>query len=243
MLAAETGRPLVQHVVDQVRRCRLIEDVIVAADDERIAAALAPLGTRVVMTSRAHPSGTDRVAEVAESLSAQIILNVQGDEPEIDPAAIDSLVELMQERPAADIATLAAPFPAHADPDDPNLVKVVVGRDGRALYFSRSRIPYPREPGEGAGPLLHIGLYGYRREFLLKLAGYRPTPLELTEKLEQLRVLEYGHMIYAVVVDRGSHGIDTPQQYADFVKRAKARAERDRESPGAAANTRVPRVT
>lgn len=197
---------------------------MVAADDERIVAALAPFGTRVVMTSPAHPSGTDRVAEVASSLSAQIVLNVQGDEPEIDPGAVDALVRRMQTTPGADMATLASPFPPQVDANDPNLVKVVLGRDGRALYFSRSRIPYPREAGEGGRPLLHIGLYAYRREFLLKLAGYRPSPLELTEKLEQLRVLEYGHIIYAVVVDCGSHGIDTPQQYADFVKRAKARA-------------------
>src|SRR5688500_4775445 len=226
MLAAETGRPLVQHVVERVRQCRLISEVIVAADDERIAAALVPFGTRVVVTSPDHPSGTDRVAEVARSQpSAQIIVNVQGDEPEIEPGTVDALVRLMLDHPTADMATLATPFPSDEDPADPNLVKIVLAPDGRALYFSRSRIPFVRDrtsPTPAAPPLLHIGLYGYRRHFLLQLAGYKPTPLEETEKLEQLRVLEYGHTIIAAVVDRSghpTHGIDTPQQYAAFVKR------------------------
>jgi 3-deoxy-manno-octulosonate cytidylyltransferase (CMP-KDO synthetase) len=220
MLASQTGRPLVQHVVDQVRQCRLVTDVIVAADDERIAAALAPFGTRVILTSAAHQSGTDRVAEVARSLAEQVIVNVQGDEPEIDPAAVDSLVAMMQ-RSSAEMGTLATPFSPGMEASDPNLVKVVVGRDGRALYFSRSPIPFKREPPQGSDPLLHIGLYAYRRNFLLKLAQYPPTPLELTEKLEQLRALEYGHTIRVEVVKCRSHGIDTPQQYADFVQRYK----------------------
>ena len=244
MLAAETGRPLVQHVVDRVRQCRLVDEVIVAADDERIASALRPFGTKVVLTRPDHPSGTDRVAEVARGLDAGIIVNVQGDEPEIDPEAVDALVELMRRTPSAEMATLATPFPREEDPGDPNLVKVVLGRDGRALYFSRSPIPHRRDANApGTPPLLHIGLYGYRRAFLQKLAEYRPTPLEETEKLEQLRVLEYGHTIVVAVVDRRSHGIDTPRQYAEFVKREKARiAERGPEQ-AAAAETRGPSET
>jgi 3-deoxy-manno-octulosonate cytidylyltransferase (CMP-KDO synthetase) len=237
VLAAETGRPLVQHVVDRVRQCRLVDEVIVAADDERIAAALRPYGTRVELTRPDHPSGTDRVAEVARGLEAQIVVNVQGDEPEIEPAAVDVLIELMRRSPWAEMATLATPFPRGEDPGDPNLVKVVVGRDGRALYFSRSPIPHARDDAgaERVAPLLHIGLYGYRRPFLQKLAEYRPTPLEETEKLEQLRVLEYGHTIVVGVVDRRSHGIDTPRQYAEFVKREKARiAQRGPETAPAA---------
>ena len=228
MLAADTGRPLVQHVVDRVRQCRRIGQVIVAADDERIAAALRPFGTEVVLTSPDHPSGTDRVAEVARGLAAEVIVNVQGDEPEIEPETVDRLVELMEARPGADMATVATPFPPGQDPASPDLVKVVVSKDGRALYFSRALIPYHRDTNSpGTPPLLHIGLYGYRRQFLLKLAGYAPTPLEETEKLEQLRVLEYGHTIVVAVVDRHSHpthGIDTPQQYAEFVKRERARS-------------------
>lgn len=261
MLAAETGRPLVQHVVDRVRRCRLVDEVIVAADDERIAAALAPFGTKVVLTSRDHPSGTDRVAEVARGLAApdtasatreavapapppEIIVNVQGDEPEIDPGAVDALIELMRRTPSADMATLATPFPQDQDPASPDLVKVVVGRDGRALYFSRSPIPYHRDTNSaGMRPLLHIGLYGYRRAFLLELAEYAPTPLEETEKLEQLRVLEYGHTIVVAVVDHPTHGIDTAAQYAEFVKRERARIAERSQEPGAAAETRVPSQT
>ncbi len=224
MLAAETGLPLVQHVVDRVRQCRLIGQVIVAADDERIGVELVKFGTKVVLTSPDHPSGTDRVAEVARGLDAEVVVNVQGDEPEIEPAAVDALVQLMLDQPSADMATLVTPFPQDLDPADPNLVKVVTDRRGRALYFSRSRIPHPREGNAtGQRPLLHIGLYGYRRAFLLELAGLAPTTLEMTEKLEQLRVLEYGHTIWTAVVDRASHGIDTPQQYAEFVKRERAR--------------------
>ena len=227
MLAAETGRPLVQHVVDRVRKCRHIQDVIVAADDERIAAALRPYETRVVMTSPDHPSGTDRVAEIARSLrEVPIVVNVQGDEPEIEPETVDALVGLMRQT-RAEMATLATPFPAGDDPADPNYVKVVLAPDGRALYFSRSPIPFDRDGrGGGVRPLLHVGLYGYRRDVLLRLAGYSPTPLEMTEKLEQLRALEHGHTIYAAVVSRPSHGIDTPEQYAAFVRRHNARADR-----------------
>src|SRR5688572_25806357 len=244
MLAADTGRPLVQHVVDRVRRCRLVGEVIVAADDERIAAALRPFGTKVVLTRPDHPSGTDRVAEVARGLDAGIILNVQGDEPEMEPEAVDALVELMRRTPSAEMATLATPFPPDQDPSSPDLVKVVVGRDGRALYFSRSPIPYHRDTNSaGTPPLLHIGLYGYRRPFLLKLAEYAPTPLEETEKLEQLRVLEYGHTIVVAVVDRSAHGIDTPRQYAEFVKREKARIAQRGPETASAAETRGPSET
>src|SRR5690606_37636890 len=147
MLAAETGRPLVQHVVDRVRQCRLVSEVVVAADDQRIADALVPFGTKVILTSPGHPSGTDRVAEVAGGLPAGIVVNVQGDEPEIEPAAVDALVRLLRDRPSAEMATLATPFPPDADPADPNLVKVVLAPDRRALYFSRSPIPYDRDAG------------------------------------------------------------------------------------------------
>ena len=220
LLAAETGRPLVQHVVDRVRLCRSIRDVIVAADSQRVADALRPFGTRVVLTDPNHPSGTDRVAEVARSLDAELIVNVQGDEPEIEPAAVDSLVFLMR-RTGADMGTLATFFPADADPADPNLVKVVLAPNGRALYFSRSAIPFDRDGG-GTKPMLHVGVYAYRSAFLATLATYRPTPLEMTEKLEQLRVLEHGHTIVAAVVERPTHGVDTRQQYAAFVERWRA---------------------
>lgn len=222
ILAAETGRPLVQHVVDRVRKCSRVREVIVATDDERIAAALRPFETRCVMTSPAHPSGTDRIAEVARGLADEIVVNVQGDEPEIEPAVVDGLIERL-ETGRDDMATAATPFPAGADVADPNLVKVVVGVGGRAVYFSRSPIPYRRDPaaGENAAYYLHLGVYAYRRPFLLDFASRPPTPLESTEKLEQLRALEHGRSIYVLLTTRATHGIDTPAQYAAFVERRK----------------------
>jgi 3-deoxy-manno-octulosonate cytidylyltransferase (CMP-KDO synthetase) len=224
ILASETGKPLVQHVVEQARKCLRVRNVLVATDDQRIADALGEFGTRCVMTSAAHQSGTDRIAEVASGLSDEIIVNVQGDEPEIEPEVIDGLVERL-ESSSDDMATAATPFPSRADPNDPNLVKVVVGVDGRAIYFSRAPIPFRRDPASAtnAGYHLHLGIYAYRRTFLLEFAGWRPTALEMTEKLEQLRALEHGRSIWVQKVRRATHGIDTPQQYADFVKRYRER--------------------
>ena len=222
ILAADTGRPLVQHVVDRVRRCTRVADVIVATDDERIASALRPFETRCVMTSPLHASGTDRVAEVARGLPAEVdvLVNVQGDEPEIEPATVDALVDRL-ESGDEDMATAATAFPVGADVADPNLVKVVVGLGGRAIYFSRSAIPFQRDAAEGrnAAYYLHQGIYAYRRGFLLAFAAWAPTPLEQMEKLEQLRVLEHGRSMFVLKTDRAVHGIDTPQQYAAFVGR------------------------
>lgn len=228
ILASETGKPLVQHVVDQVRRCRLVREVIVATDDERIVAALRPFETRCVMTDPGHQSGTDRVAEVAGQLGrdADIVVNVQGDEPEIEPETVDALVERLRTHPTDDMATAATAFPAAEDPGNPSLVKVVMSPEGRAVYFSRSPIPFHRDPpAGGTRPAyhLHLGIYAYRREFLLKFASWPPTPLELTEKLEQLRALEHGRSIYVLRVNRATHGIDTPEQYAEFVRRVGSR--------------------
>ncbi len=220
ILASATGRPLVQHVVDQVRRCGRVRQIIVAVDDARIEQALRPYGTACVMTSPSHPSGTDRIAEVARGLEDDIVVNVQGDEPEIEPDIIDSLIERLQTS-ADDMATAATPFPAGADPDNPNLVKVVVRADGRAMYFSRSRIPFQRDSAGGQQPTyyLHLGIYAYRRSFLLEYAGWPPTQCESAEKLEQLRALEHGRSIHVLKVARATHGIDTPEQYAEFVRR------------------------
>jgi 3-deoxy-manno-octulosonate cytidylyltransferase (CMP-KDO synthetase) len=221
ILAAETGKPLVQHVVEQAQRCERVREVIVATDDVRIADALRPFGTKCVMTSAAHQSGTDRIAEVARGLSdIEIVVNVQGDEPEIEPSIIDDLIRRL-EQSDDDMATAATPFPAGADPGDPNLVKVVMGVEGRAIYFSRAPIPFRREPTSEANAAyyLHLGIYAYRREFLLQFASWKPTPCELIEKLEQLRALEHGRSIYILPVSRATHGIDTPEQYAEFVRR------------------------
>ena len=224
IVASETGKPLVQHVVDQVRKCKLVSDVIVAADDERIIEVVRPYGTRCVLTNPNHASGTDRVAEVAERLPIQsCIINVQGDEPEIDPGTIDKLAYLSQEEPKGgfEIWTACTAFRPSSDPRDPNLVKVVKSRSHRAIYFSRSPIPFRRDANSGPEPTyyLHIGLYAYRRDTLVRLAGWKPTPCELAEKLEQLRAIENDVPIGVTVVDHATHGIDTPEQYAEFVKR------------------------
>jgi 3-deoxy-manno-octulosonate cytidylyltransferase (CMP-KDO synthetase) len=220
ILASETGFPLVQHVVEQVRKCSRVREVIVATDDRRICDALAPFGTRCVMTLPTHQSGTDRIAEVAAGLSDEIVVNVQGDEPEIEPDVVDALIDRLENN-AEDMATAATPFPIGTDPRDPNLVKVVIGVGGQAIYFSRSLIPCNRDAT--TAPLvsyyLHLGIYAYRREFLLNFASWRPTPLEQTEKLEQLRALEHGRSIFVLKINRATHGIDTPEQYADFVRR------------------------
>ncbi|MFH0979979.1 MAG: 3-deoxy-manno-octulosonate cytidylyltransferase [Planctomycetota bacterium] len=221
-LAKDTGRYLIQHVYEQTRAARCIGRVIVATDDQRIVDAVRSFGGEAVMTRSDHESGTDRVAEVAQGLDCAVVVNVQGDEPEIEPAALDRLVSLF-DQPDCQIATLACPFAAvpGGDPADPNAVKVVRDHRGRALYFSRACIPFARDGryAPEAGPLLHLGTYAYRREFLLRLAALPPTALERTERLEQLRVLEHGYDIFVALVERAAVGIDTPEDYAAFVKR------------------------
>jgi 3-deoxy-manno-octulosonate cytidylyltransferase (CMP-KDO synthetase) len=223
ILASKTGKPLVQHVVEQALKCRRVRQVLVATDDPRIADALRPFGTKIIMTSPSHPSGTDRIAEVARTIDDELIVNVQGDEPEIEPEVIDGLIGLLLENPTADMATAVTSFPQDKDPSDPNLVKCVVAADGRALYFSRSPVPYRREPNNPANAAyyLHLGIYAYRRGFLLQLAAWPPTPLEQTEKLEQLRALEHGKEIRVLKVQRATNGIDTPEQYEEFVRRCR----------------------
>ncbi len=218
IIASETGRPLVQHAVDQVRKCKRVRETIVAADDERIVAALRPFGTRCVMTSPSHQSGTDRIAEVAAGLSDEIIVNVQGDEPEIEPEVVDGLIELLS-RTQCSMGTAVTQFPAHEDPNNPNLVKAVLNPYGWAIYFSRAAVPFYRDSTPRREYYLHLGIYAYARRFLLEFSKWQPTPLELAEKLEQLRAVEHGEPICVLKVDRLSHGIDTPEQYAEFVKR------------------------
>jgi len=227
ILASDTGKPLVQHVVDQVRRSKLVREVIVATDDERIVVALKPFGTRCVMTDPNHPSGTDRIAEVAQRLSDGIIVNVQGDEPEIEPETVDGLIALLMQTETAGMATAATRFIPPADPRDPNLVKVVMDCNGRAMYFSRSPIPFHRDAADGHPPTyyLHLGIYAYARPFLLRMAGWKPTPAELAERLEQLRALEHREEIFVLKVNRATHGIDTPEQYQAFVRRYREQAK------------------
>jgi 3-deoxy-manno-octulosonate cytidylyltransferase (CMP-KDO synthetase) len=218
VLASDTGKPLVQHVVEQVKKCKRIRNVIVATDDRRIVQALKPFGTIVTLTSGDHQCGTDRIWEVAREWPGEMIVNVQGDEPEIEPETVDALVARM-ESSEDDVATAATVFPRDADPANPNLVKVVIAEDGHALYFSRSPIPYWRDADSATSVAyyLHLGIYAYRWQFLLDFTSWPPSSLEKTEKLEQLRALEHGRSIYVVKVARATHGIDTKEQYEAFV--------------------------
>jgi 3-deoxy-manno-octulosonate cytidylyltransferase (CMP-KDO synthetase) len=221
-LLKQTGKYLIQHVYEQACASRA-DSVIVATDDQRIAHAVASFGGCCRMTRADHPSGTDRVAEVAAGLDADIIVNLQGDEPMIEPATLDNLAQLLRDDPAADMATLAVPIASAEQWRDPNCVKVVRDRRGRALYFSRSPIPHVRdgEPDFAARPaefLQHLGLYAYRRDFLLELARQPPEPLEQNEKLEQLRVLALGRVIQVGIVAHAARGVDTPQDYRRFVE-------------------------
>jgi 3-deoxy-manno-octulosonate cytidylyltransferase (CMP-KDO synthetase) len=233
-LAAETGKPLIQHVVERVQQCRTIDRVVVATDDERIHDTVRGFGGESVMTGE-HPNGTSRLAEAVERLEDEskrgqtpfhydLIVNVQGDEPEVPPETIDALVEGLAGDPDADMATLASLFDPDEDFRNPNVVKLVIDAQDRALYFSRSPIPYDRD-AELTGTKPHVtmfkhpGLYVYRRAFLMQYPTLSPTPLEEAEKLEQLRVLEHGHRIKVVHADAPHPGIDTPEQYAAFVKR------------------------
>jgi 3-deoxy-manno-octulosonate cytidylyltransferase (CMP-KDO synthetase) len=216
-------------VYEQAAAAKRIRRCVVATDDERIAAAVRSFGGDAVMTRPDHPSGTDRIAEVVRGRPGQpddLILNVQGDEPEIEPAYLDRLVDRMEADRACPAGTLACPFPDGSDPRDPNCVKVVRNHAGRALYFSRSLIPYPRDGGGKIVPgewLLHLGVYAYRRAFLLEFAGWPPCRLERVEKLEQLRVLEHGQAMAVEIVEQACVGIDTPDEYEQFVARWRAR--------------------
>jgi 3-deoxy-manno-octulosonate cytidylyltransferase (CMP-KDO synthetase) len=228
-LLSETGRPLIQHVVEAARRAESLSRIIVATDDQRIVSAVTAFGGEVVMTRPDHTTGTDRVAEVAAGLqAARIVVNIQGDEPEVSGAAIDHAVELLAHHLEAPMATLATPIRSAETYRDPACVKVVCSRKGRALYFSRSPIPCHRDGlpdtarAAGQFALLHLGLYAYRREFLLEIGSLPPSPLEAAEKLEQLRVLDAGYAIAVGIVDEPAIGIDTPDDYRRFVARWRA---------------------
>jgi 3-deoxy-manno-octulosonate cytidylyltransferase (CMP-KDO synthetase) len=230
-LLRQTGKYLIQHAYERACRAKHADSVVVATDDPRIVAAVESFGGRVAMTRRDHSSGTDRVAEVARGLDADIIVNLQGDEPLIDPDSLDLLTDLLRRDSGCDMATLAVPLRRVEQWRDPNCVKVVLDNAGRALYFSRSPIPFVRDgqPDFNASPpsfLQHLGLYAYRREFLFRLASLPPGPLEKLEKLEQLRVLASGRPISVGVVDQASVGVDTYEDYERFVRLYRAARQR-----------------
>ena len=269
VLAKDTGKYLIQHTYERACLAKLPEKVIIAADDEKVVAAAREFGAECVLTSPDHQSGTDRIAEAVVKLADSgqriadsakttelhaerctlnaddIVINLQGDEPEIDPDNIDYLARLLMDNPDCPMATLSAEFQSSQQVADPNIVKVVIawsvqrGADrkdlnakrcplnadcGRAIYFSRSVIPYDRDAA-GVGNvrqyLRHIGIYAYRKDFLLEITSLPQTPLEKIEKLEQLRAIENGYSILVGKVEHTCDGIDTPQQYAEFVRRYK----------------------
>ena len=208
-LALLAGKPLIQHVYERSVTARSLDRVLVATDDDRILEAVRGFGGEAVLTSPDHPSGTDRLAEVARHLEADIYVNIQGDEPLVDPRDIDALVKSLRGDPAVEMATLRSPIRNREDLENPNVVKVVCGRSGDALYFSRSPIPY-RPDGGAAGAYRHLGLYAYRRAFLLEITASPPGILEQLERLEQLRVLEAGRSIRVLDAVGLSVGVDTP---------------------------------
>lgn len=210
------GKPLVQHTYERTMRARHVGRAVVATDDQRIVEALAPYGTPTVMTDPNHPTGTDRIAEVARSRSESIIVNVQGDEPLIDPQTIDSAIEPLLARTDVVMSTAKHRIDDPLTAQDPNVVKVVCDNDGLALYFSRAPIPHVRDAAEVPGETVywqHIGLYVYRRNFLLQFAAMPQTWLERLEKLEQLRALENGYKIAVIETAYKSIGVDVAEDY------------------------------
>ena len=222
VLAADTGKYLVQHTFERACAAKTLDQVLIAADDQRVINACKSFTDKCVMTSETHQSGTDRIAEAVADTKADIVINLQADEPEIDPANIDYLASMLIDNPDCPMATLVAGFENAEQICDPNIVKVVTDINGRAIYFSRSPIPFGRDNG-GVGDvsnyLRHLGIYAYRKDFLMKFTTLPQSNLEKTEKLEQLRAIENGYYILIGKVTHSCDGIDTPQQYEEFVKR------------------------
>jgi len=217
-----TGKYIIQHVYENASAAPGVREVIVATDDERIVAAVEGFGGRAALTRADHNSGTDRIAEVAESLDAPIVVNVQGDEPQIRPEQVEQVIRLLAEDGDAVIGTLAHPIESLETWNDPNAVKVVVDEQGYALYFSRSAIPFVRDSDDWlrdapAAPLRHLGIYSYRREFLLTYPSMPQTALEKSEKLEQLRALAAGYKIKVAVTPHPCVGIDTPDDLEQWL--------------------------
>ncbi len=230
-LAMLHGKPMVQHISEQVAKAKRVDEVVVATDDDRIIEAVERAGGTALLTSATARSGTERAAEVARARSAHVVINVQGDEPLIQPDMVDQLAEFLQRHTAVPMASLMTPLRDQADVGNPNVVKVVVDRDGFALYFSRAPIPHLRADQSGSrlkalgsrrGQLppasslqprayKHIGIYGYQRHFLLQFPSLEPTPLEQAEQLEQLRALEHGYQIKLLETVHDTIGVDTPE--------------------------------
>jgi 3-deoxy-manno-octulosonate cytidylyltransferase (CMP-KDO synthetase) len=215
---------MIEHVYERASQARRVDAVLVATDDERVAEAVDQFGGTAVMTRSDHLTGTDRLAEVAAELDSEIVVNVQGDEPLIDPAAIDAVVVALATAPDVQMTTVRRALHEPAEFVNPAVVKVVVDRDGVALYFSRAPIPFTRPGRPAPTAWKHLGLYAYRRPFLLRVAALPPTPLELAEGLEQLRVLEHGYRIGTVETAADTIGVDTPEDLEQVRRLAEAGA-------------------
>lgn len=212
VLLTIADKPMIQHVYERTKKASLVNNVIVATDDRKIFDVVEGFAGNAAMTSPLHRTGTDRIAEVADNMDAEIIVNVQGDEPLIEPEMIDAVVRPLLENPDLVITTLKKKITNEGELKDPNIVKVVTSREGFAIYFSRFPIPYERERSQKENiHYKHIGLYGYRKDFLLKFAKMTPTPLEEAEKLEQLRALENGYKIKVIETQYSSIGVDTQE--------------------------------
>jgi 3-deoxy-manno-octulosonate cytidylyltransferase (CMP-KDO synthetase) len=220
-LADIAGRPMIEHVHRRAAAARLVDAVIVATDDSRIATAVERFGGTAWMTRDDHRTGTDRLAEVADSLPCRIIVNVQGDEPMIDPAVIDAVVKPLLDDPALEMTTACRRLRDGAEFTNPNVVKVVRDLSGRALYFSRAPVPWPRATPDAApeSARVHLGIYAYRRDVLRRLAALPPAALEEVEALEQLRALVHGITIHVVETEHDSVGVDTAEDLAHVRQR------------------------
>jgi 3-deoxy-manno-octulosonate cytidylyltransferase (CMP-KDO synthetase) len=227
-LARIQGRPMIQWVWEAASRSRLAEQVIIATDDDRIADTAAKFGADVVMTKKSHRSGTDRMAEVADKISAQLYVNVQGDEPLLSAGAVDDLIRGMAESPRVPIGTLAHRIESQTEWSSPEVVKVVCNRHGEALYFSRSPLPFQRTFNSKARLLRHVGIYAYRARALELFVSLKPSALEMAESLEQLRALENGLTIQVIETKYRCLGVDTP---ADLARVAAALRRQNRTSP------------
>ncbi|MCA9409321.1 MAG: 3-deoxy-manno-octulosonate cytidylyltransferase [Candidatus Omnitrophica bacterium] len=210
VLALIAGKPMIQHVWEQAKQSTKLTDVIIAADDEQVLQAAKKFGAQAVLTDVNHASGTDRIAQAVKDLSADIIINIQGDEPLIRPEVIDSLIAAFDREPACLMATAIKKINDVQELNNPNIVKVVIDCQYNALYFSRALIPYNRDNGK-TDVYKHQGIYAYQRDFLLKIVKLPPSKLEQSEKLEQLRVLEAGYKIKTVETDYESIGVDSPE--------------------------------
>ncbi len=218
------GRPMIQHVWERARQARELDDLIVAFDDDRILACVEGFGGKALMTRVDHPNGSSRVAEVAGRVQADVVINIQGDEPMMHPEGIDKLVKVFREDAKIQVATLAVPKNNSEDYENPNVVKVICDAQGNALYFSRSPIPFYREkPAAGISFLKHLGVYGYRRDFLLQFVTWKPGVLEDKEKLEQLRILEKGFSIRVIETVQDSWSVDTAEDLALVEKKLTVR--------------------